>query len=663
MAQATSSRSTNLDLLPIKSEYASPSTFNLRGADFAFDLPMERDPEAIFRPGLSSTTLGLSSQSVPKTQSTIFSSTELGSDSSHQLYTPSSVSSLYRQKDANELSPLSGDNYGYETAGQEASKRFTSSNSDTDKSQTDASCSSIYNMSAASSSPSQTSYATSNFGLIPKSSVSESFAQSDSDDRLHDSFGVPAAGSASLQSQNFLPRRTVDGSLAMADQYDGFNNRQAESSSPAQSNVGALAAQSYGNGSTESPALSHPGTPSNQQNYFHPQIPAQSMLHRASISGPVMQNYPQNPEVMAAPAPPRAHDMAAWGNASGGARPHTADGMFGQFGFPAVFSGSSSTGGTESNSSATSVTNGGYGNGNRPLTPSSSSENPIRVGGSSRFSSSTTPALPNSDIGGGKIFSYMPSVDDSSFMGFGGANGAAGLGMFGGLGGYHGGSGKKRPRRRYDEIERLYPCNWPGCTKSYGTLNHLNAHVAMQKHGAKRSPAEFKDMRKAWRKQKREEDQRRQSMQASSTEELLGGRSDLTRSNGYSSYPSHFGGLASAPSHATYATSSVGSGLMNTAPRYPINPPMLPFAFAPPSVTAYNGGSGISPHQQTSGNGAPSASVPSNGISSFPSQQQLYGQQAQTETSSSRPFTSAGGPPAFSQSGLGAYLMSHRGSI
>ncbi|KDN37218.1 hypothetical protein K437DRAFT_218104, partial [Tilletiaria anomala UBC 951] len=68
---------------------------------------------------------------------------------------------------------------------------------------------------------------------------------------------------------------------------------------------------------------------------------------------------------------------------------------------------------------------------------------------------------------------------------------------------------KKRPRRRYDEIERMYACSWPGCSKSYGTLNHLNAHVAMQKHGSKRLPAEFKDMRKAWRKAKREEEQRR----------------------------------------------------------------------------------------------------------------------------------------------------------
>jgi hypothetical protein len=47
---------------------------------------------------------------------------------------------------------------------------------------------------------------------------------------------------------------------------------------------------------------------------------------------------------------------------------------------------------------------------------------------------------------------------------------------------------RKRPRRRYDEIERLYHCSWTGCTKSYGTLNHLNAHIVMQRHGSKRTP-------------------------------------------------------------------------------------------------------------------------------------------------------------------------------
>ncbi|KAI0792186.1 hypothetical protein C8Q75DRAFT_732021 [Abortiporus biennis] len=66
---------------------------------------------------------------------------------------------------------------------------------------------------------------------------------------------------------------------------------------------------------------------------------------------------------------------------------------------------------------------------------------------------------------------------------------------------------KKRPRRRYDEIERLYQCNFPNCTKAYGTLNHLNAHVTMQKHGSKRSPNEFKELRKQWRQAKKEHDE------------------------------------------------------------------------------------------------------------------------------------------------------------
>jgi transcription factor CON7 len=46
----------------------------------------------------------------------------------------------------------------------------------------------------------------------------------------------------------------------------------------------------------------------------------------------------------------------------------------------------------------------------------------------------------------------------------------------------------KRPRRRYEEIERMYKCGFQGCEKAYGTLNHLNAHVTMQSHGPKRTP-------------------------------------------------------------------------------------------------------------------------------------------------------------------------------
>jgi hypothetical protein len=69
----------------------------------------------------------------------------------------------------------------------------------------------------------------------------------------------------------------------------------------------------------------------------------------------------------------------------------------------------------------------------------------------------------------------------------------------------------KRPRRRYEEIERMYKCGWNGCEKAYGTLNHLNAHVTMQSHGTKRTPEEFKEIRKEWKARKKEEDQQRKA--------------------------------------------------------------------------------------------------------------------------------------------------------
>jgi len=47
----------------------------------------------------------------------------------------------------------------------------------------------------------------------------------------------------------------------------------------------------------------------------------------------------------------------------------------------------------------------------------------------------------------------------------------------------------KRPRRKFEEVERNYVCNFEQCGKAYGTLNHLNAHVLSQNHGPKRLPA------------------------------------------------------------------------------------------------------------------------------------------------------------------------------
>ena len=35
----------------------------------------------------------------------------------------------------------------------------------------------------------------------------------------------------------------------------------------------------------------------------------------------------------------------------------------------------------------------------------------------------------------------------------------------------------RRFRRRFNQIERKYPCSFPGCQKSYGSLNHLNTHI------------------------------------------------------------------------------------------------------------------------------------------------------------------------------------------
>ncbi|KAJ2892969.1 hypothetical protein MKZ38_009158 [Zalerion maritima] len=69
----------------------------------------------------------------------------------------------------------------------------------------------------------------------------------------------------------------------------------------------------------------------------------------------------------------------------------------------------------------------------------------------------------------------------------------------------------KRPRRRYEEIERMYKCGWNGCEKAYGTLNHLNAHVTMQSHGTKRTPEEFKEIRKEWKARKKEEEAQRKA--------------------------------------------------------------------------------------------------------------------------------------------------------
>lgn len=49
----------------------------------------------------------------------------------------------------------------------------------------------------------------------------------------------------------------------------------------------------------------------------------------------------------------------------------------------------------------------------------------------------------------------------------------------------------KRHRRRYNEVHRIYKCDYPGCTKAYGALNHLNAHIRALGHGRRRRARDY----------------------------------------------------------------------------------------------------------------------------------------------------------------------------
>ncbi|KAH9940812.1 uncharacterized protein BXZ73DRAFT_75354 [Epithele typhae] len=164
---------------------------------------------------------------------------------------------------------------------------------------------------------------------------------------------------------------------------------------------------------------------------------------------------------------------------------------------------------------------------------------------------------------------------------------------------------KKRPRRRYDEIERLYQCSWPNCTKAYGTLNHLNAHVTMQRHGAKRSPNEFKDLRKKWRQEKKEaeeaerEREREQHAQALAMREMqmsqmsdyeqarFAPRRRVSMAEPYSDHhlPS---GPQSLPNHSYMHSAMQGSYLqqagMAVEGRYGLSSPVEEYRYSHPTM-------------------------------------------------------------------------------
>eukprot|EP00835_Amoeboradix_gromovi_P002163 NODE_116_length_19003_cov_0.233707.p8 type:complete len:245 gc:universal NODE_116_length_19003_cov_0.233707:6295-7029(+) len=51
----------------------------------------------------------------------------------------------------------------------------------------------------------------------------------------------------------------------------------------------------------------------------------------------------------------------------------------------------------------------------------------------------------------------------------------------------------RRRRRKHNQIVRKYECDYPDCTKSYGTVTHLNTHRTQKNHGARLTKQDFNE--------------------------------------------------------------------------------------------------------------------------------------------------------------------------
>jgi hypothetical protein len=51
---------------------------------------------------------------------------------------------------------------------------------------------------------------------------------------------------------------------------------------------------------------------------------------------------------------------------------------------------------------------------------------------------------------------------------------------------------RKRPRRRYEEIERMYKCGWGGSEKSHSTSNRHGDNVTTQPYTLKHPAALYR---------------------------------------------------------------------------------------------------------------------------------------------------------------------------
>jgi hypothetical protein len=116
---------------------------------------------------------------------------------------------------------------------------------------------------------------------------------------------------------------------------------------------------------------------------------------------------------------------------------------------------------------------------------------------------------------------------------------------------------KRRHRRRFEEVDRHYSCTFPGCSKSYGTLNHLNHHIVLQKHGPKRNPAEFRELRRYLRDKKAQEKLEQETRPAPiDTQSFRGSNSIVTSGGSETSSMHHAMHWASAPASAPVESST-----------------------------------------------------------------------------------------------------------
>ena len=61
---------------------------------------------------------------------------------------------------------------------------------------------------------------------------------------------------------------------------------------------------------------------------------------------------------------------------------------------------------------------------------------------------------------------------------------------------------KKRGRQPTEGLVRPYACTFHDCDKKYDTLSHLNEHITLKKHGARKVPSDFGELRHRLRHEK-----------------------------------------------------------------------------------------------------------------------------------------------------------------